>query len=99
MELNKFSYQKRNPKKLYAWCNDCRESNSINIFPKPKVGHGYGNEIKEMRAKARQLRRFDDTQVAELRQKKADGSNVAELAHEYGASWSAVNKAIKGYRV
>lgn len=88
-EIANFSPQKTNPKKLYAWCDKCRSEHT-----KP-VRASYRDEIRLMRSKAKQLRKFDDTQAAELhRLYKVDKVPVKELAEKYGASTATIYKTI-----
>lgn len=77
---------------MYKWCDPCRRLHSRPIVNKAS----YRDEIKTMRTKAQQMRRFDDTQAAELhRLHKIDKVPVEALAERYGASTTTIYKTIR----
>ncbi len=93
-DLNEFSSQRNKPDKLYAWCDECRRKNPpINLG---KANQKFYSEIEHMRDKAMQLRKFDNIQAQEIRDKKASGANVKDLASEYKTSTGTIYKVVNG---
>jgi hypothetical protein len=93
-DLNEFSEQKKNPGKLYAWCDACRKSAApLNLG---KAKREFYSEVAAMQAKALELRKFDNAQVEAIRKAKAEGTPVKELAAQHQTSTSTIRRVIRG---
>jgi len=89
---DEFSPQRTNPKKLYAWCDGCRRT----AAPLNNKRYDLSSERATMRAKALQMRKFDDATAAELhRLNKTDRVPLKELAVRFDASISTISKTIR----
>lgn len=93
-DLNDFSPQKKNTEKLYAWCDECRKASHA-----PQLGKAnkqFFSEIASLQAKALELRRFKDPEVAEIRAERNSGAEVKEIALKHNASVKLIYKVLAG---
>lgn len=86
-----FSPQKSNPKKLYAYCDECRKQ----PYVKPMRNKGYAAEVKTMREKAKQLRAFDDPAALALFKEHEGGVEIKDLAVKHGKHPETIRKTLK----
>ena len=91
-DIEKFSYQKTKPGKLYAWCDPCRRQTKD---PNNRRNPLYGVEVKELRAKAKQLRRFSPEQVAEMKKQRQAGVPVKQIASSFSVNVDSIYRALK----
>ena len=78
----------------YYFCRECLPL----YYKERRNNRGFAFEVAVKRAKAVELRRLSDAQVAEIKAKRAGGTLLAELAAEYGVSQTTVSKLAKfGY--
>lgn len=89
-ELSEFSMRKRPPIKPYAACKDC-ESIAYNRKP----NKDYQSEVKDLREKAIELRKFTPEQDLAIARRVASGEFKNAIAKEFGVSDSAVAGAAK----
>jgi DNA-directed RNA polymerase subunit RPC12/RpoP len=90
LPLVEFSPQKTRPGRLYAYCDECRSQ----PFVKP-LSKGYRQEVKEMRAKAKELRAFDDTAAVALFKERETGVTIKALAEKHGRNESTIIKTLR----
>lgn len=88
-ELSEFTMRKRPPIKPYAACKSCEV-----IAYKMKPKKAYSDEMRELRDKAKDLRKFNPEQDLDLARRVKAGEFRNALAKEYGVSKSAVGKAV-----
>ena len=87
-------FRRRYDGKLLKACNDC----IVSVYAERKK-KSYAIEVAKMREKGRQLRRLNETQVAEIVAAKAGGATNHQLALEYGVSHSTISKVVtRGYK-
>jgi len=93
-DLNEFSEQKKNPGKLYAWCDACRKAQApLNLG---KAKREYYSEVAAMQTKALELRKFSNEQAEAIRAAKAAGTPVKELAIQHQTSDSTIRRVLRG---
>jgi hypothetical protein len=93
LSIDNFSPQKTNPRKLYAWCDGCRSANVPYI--KPFGGYGtHRDEVEAMRAKAKELRAFDDPAALALLKEYRGGVKMKDLAVKHGKHPETIRKTI-----
>jgi DNA-binding transcriptional regulator YiaG len=92
LPLDCFSFQKRNPGKMYAWCDNCRSTANDVKMVVTRKNNGYGSEIAILRAKTQQLRKLSDEQVAEMKKHFKAGMGKDTLARMYNVSQPTVHK-------
>lgn len=78
----------------FYFCKECLPA----YYAERRNNKGFAFEVAVKRAKGRQLRRLSETQVTEIKAKRAGGTPLAELATEYGVSTATVSKLARfGY--
>lgn len=90
LPIDSFSYQKKNPSKRYAWCDECRAAQMPRIKPFriPK------NEAQILREKAISLRAFNDPAAVALLKEYQGGVKMKELAIKHNRHPETIRKTI-----
>lgn len=89
-DYSEFTMRKKPPIKPYAACKSCEP-----IAYKRKPTGGYKDEVRELRAKAVELRAFTPEQDVEIARRVKAGEFKNAIAREFGVADSTIASAEK----
>jgi len=87
--IGNFSPRRDDPKRFYDYCDEARKG----IYVRRRNKQSYQQEIAELRAKAKSLRKLDYSQALEIKKRRGAGESITSLASEYNVGKSTISKA------
>jgi hypothetical protein len=87
--LDEYRPQKTNPRKLYAWCFLCQQTNK-------EIRHkGFQGEYAELRAKGRSMSNLTEDKVAVVKELRSKDLNPQDIAAKLGVPEIVVRRTLK----